>query len=54
MQYALLIYRRPGEHGRWYLVEVDDLDGALEIAARIPALHLGGTVEVRPVAAAPH
>jgi hypothetical protein len=35
MQYALLIYTRPGT-----------LDG---IAARIPAARLGGAVEVRPV-----
>ncbi len=114
MQYALLVYRRPGDHdglsdeqlkavsgeyyslredprvvggaalhpvenattlrikdeetivtdgpfadtkevfGGWYLVETDDLDGALEIAARIPALRLGGSVEVRPVEEAPH
>jgi hypothetical protein len=39
--------------GGWYLVEADDLDGALEIAARIPALRLGGSVEVRPVVEAP-
>jgi hypothetical protein len=39
--------------GGWYLVEADDLDGALEIAARIPALRLGGSVEVRPVVQAP-
>ncbi len=35
--------------GGWYLVEADDLDGALEVAAQIPALRLGGSVEVRPV-----
>ena len=39
--------------GGWYLVEADDLDGALEIAARVPALRLGGSVEVRPVVEAP-
>jgi hypothetical protein len=39
--------------GGWYLVEADDLDGALELAARIPALRLGGSVEVRPVVEAP-
>jgi hypothetical protein len=38
------------EHlGGYYLVEVDDLDAALEIAARIPAARAGGAVEVRPV-----
>jgi hypothetical protein len=38
------------EHlGGYYLVEADDLDAALEIAARIPAARMGGAVEVRPV-----
>ena len=38
------------EHlGGYYLVEADELDEALEIAARIPAARLGGAVEVRPV-----
>lgn len=37
--------------GGYYLLEADDLDGALEIAARIPAARLGGAVEVRPVVA---
>ena len=38
------------EHvGGFLLVEADDLDGALEIAARIPAARMGGAVEVRPV-----
>ena len=32
------------------LVEADDLDGALEIAARIPIARLGGAIEVRPLA----
>ncbi len=36
--------------GGYYVVEADDLDGALEIAARIPAARLGGAVEVRPFA----
>jgi hypothetical protein len=31
------------------LVEAADLDEVLEMAARIPAARLGGTVEVRPV-----
>ena len=35
--------------GGYYLLEADDLDGALEIAARIPAARMGGSVEVRPV-----
>ncbi len=38
------------EHlGGFFLVEADDLDEALEIAARIPAARMGGAVEVRPV-----
>jgi hypothetical protein len=38
------------EHlGGYYLVEADDLDAALEIAARTPAARLGGAVEVRPL-----
>ena len=38
------------EHlGGYLLVEADELDGALEIAARIPAARMGGAVEVRPV-----
>ena len=36
--------------GGFYLVEAADLDGALELAARIPAIRLGGSVEVRPLA----
>jgi hypothetical protein len=31
------------------LVEADDLDAALKIAARIPAARMGGAVEVRPL-----
>ena len=32
-----------------YLVfEADDLDAAIEVAARIPAARMGGAVEVRP------
>ena len=33
----------------FYLLEADDLDQATEIAARIPAVRLGGSVEIRPV-----
>ncbi len=40
--------------GGWYLVEADDLDAALEVAGRIPALRLGGSVEVRPLMEGPH
>jgi hypothetical protein len=35
--------------GGFYLLEADDLDQATEIAARIPAIRLGGSVEIRPV-----
>ena len=35
--------------GGFYLVEAADLDAALALAARIPALRMGGSVEVRPV-----
>lgn len=35
--------------GGFYLFEADDLDSALEVAARIPAARLGGSVEVRPI-----
>jgi hypothetical protein len=29
--------------------EADDLDAAIELAARVPAARLGGAVEVRPI-----
>ncbi len=35
--------------GGYYLLEADDLDAALEVAARIPAARMGGAVEVRPI-----
>jgi hypothetical protein len=35
--------------GGYYLYEADNLDHAIEMASRIPALRLGGTIEVRPV-----
>jgi hypothetical protein len=35
--------------GGIYLLETDDVDLALDFAARIPAARLGGTVEVRPI-----
>ena len=38
------------EHlGGFFLVEADDLDDALELAARVPAARMGGAVEVRPI-----
>ena len=35
--------------GGIYLFEAENLDRALDIAARVPAARLGGTVEVRPL-----
>jgi hypothetical protein len=37
--------------GGYYLFEADDLDAAIELAARIPAARLGGAIEVRPLVA---
>jgi hypothetical protein len=38
------------EFGGYFVFEADDLDAAIELAARIPAARLGGAVEVRPIA----
>jgi hypothetical protein len=35
--------------GGYCFFEADDLDAAIELAARIPAARMGGAVEVRPV-----
>ncbi|HVH01018.1 MAG TPA: YciI family protein [Miltoncostaeaceae bacterium] len=35
--------------GGWLIFEADDLDAAIELAARIPAARLGGAIEVRPI-----
>jgi hypothetical protein len=35
--------------GGYFVYEADNLDAAIELAARIPAARLGGAVEVRPV-----
>ncbi len=35
--------------GGYFMVEASDLDSAMELVARIPALRMGGSVEVRPV-----
>lgn len=35
----------------FYLFEADNLDQATEVAARLPAARLGGSVEIRPVTA---
>jgi hypothetical protein len=34
--------------GGWFVLEADDLDGAIEVAARVPAARLGGAIEIRP------
>ena len=36
--------------GGYYVLEADDLDAAIELAARIPAARLGGAIEIRPSA----
>jgi hypothetical protein len=36
--------------GGYLVFEADDLDAAIELAARIPAARLGGAIEVRPIA----
>jgi hypothetical protein len=36
--------------GGYLILEADDLDGAIELAARIPAARLGGGIEIRPLA----
>jgi hypothetical protein len=36
--------------GGYLTFEADNLDAAIELAARIPAARMGGAVEVRPVA----
>ena len=35
--------------GGYFILEADDLDAALEIAARVPAAARGGAVEIRPI-----
>jgi hypothetical protein len=35
--------------GGFFFFETDDLDSAIELAARVPAARLGGAVEIRPV-----
>jgi len=35
--------------GGYLFYEADDLDAAIELAARIPAARMGGAVEVRPI-----
>jgi hypothetical protein len=33
----------------FYLLQADNLDRALDVASRIPAARMGGSVEVRPI-----
>jgi len=35
--------------GGFFVLEADDLDGAIEIAAKVPAASMGGAIEIRPV-----
>jgi hypothetical protein len=35
--------------GGFYLIDVDDLDAALDFAGRVPAARMGGLIEVRPL-----
>ena len=35
--------------GGYLFLEADDLDAAIELAAKIPAARIGGGVEVRPI-----
>lgn len=43
-------YMETKEHlGGYHLIECDGMEEAVEVAARIPTLPVGGTVEVRPL-----
>ena len=35
--------------GGYLIYEADDLDAAIELAARVPAARMGGAVEIRPL-----
>jgi hypothetical protein len=35
--------------GGYLFLEADDLDAAIELAARVPAARFGGAVEIRPI-----
>ncbi len=39
--------------GGYYLVDAKDIDEAIRIAARIPAVRYGGSIEVRPIRPGP-
>ena len=34
--------------GGYFILEADDLDAAIELAAKVPAARLGGAIEIRP------
>ncbi len=34
----------------YFMFEAEDLDAAIELAARVPAARMGGAIEVRPIA----
>ncbi|HEX6539155.1 MAG TPA: YciI family protein [Candidatus Dormibacteraeota bacterium] len=34
--------------GGFFVLECEDLDGAIEVASRVPAARLGGAIEIRP------
>jgi hypothetical protein len=34
----------------YFVFEADDLDAAIDLAARIPATRVGGAIEIRPIA----
>src|SRR3954464_2060638 len=34
----------------FFMLEADDLDAAIEVAAKVPAAGMGGAIEVRPIA----
>jgi hypothetical protein len=36
--------------GGYLFLDADDLDAAIELAARIPAASMGGAIEIRPIA----
>jgi len=36
--------------GGYFVLELDDLEAAIEVASRITAAHLGGAIEIRPSA----
>lgn len=35
--------------GGYFVLEADDLDAAIAVAAKVPAARLGGAIEIRPV-----